>query len=38
MCIDEILKSYGFPPEKAKFSGLLTEGPIDHKKIYLFLV
>jgi len=36
MCIDEILKSYGFPPEKTKFSGLLTEGCVDHEKVYLF--
>lgn len=36
MCIEEILKSYGFPPSKAKFSGLLTEGQVDHQKVYLF--
>jgi PTH1 family peptidyl-tRNA hydrolase len=36
MCSEEILKSYGFPPEKTKFSGHLTEGYIDHKKAYLF--
>jgi PTH1 family peptidyl-tRNA hydrolase len=36
MCIDEIRKSYGFPSEKAKFSGLLTEGSIDHQKVALF--
>ena len=36
MCVDEILKSYGFPPEKSKFSGLLTEGHVDHEKTYLF--
>jgi len=36
MCVDEIRKSYGFPLEKAKFSGLLTEGQIDHTKVFLF--
>lgn len=36
MCIDEILKSYGFPPEKTKFSGFLTEGHIDSEKVHLF--
>ena len=36
MCVDEIRKSYGFPGEKSKFSGLLTEGKIDHEKVYLF--
>jgi PTH1 family peptidyl-tRNA hydrolase len=36
MCLDEIMRSYGFPPEKAKFSGLFTEGAIDHEKVYLF--
>lgn len=36
MCIEEILKSYGFPPEKLKFSGFLTEGSIDHEKVFLF--
>lgn len=36
MCIDEILKSYGFPSEKSKFSGFLSEGRIDHEKVYLF--
>ena len=36
MCIDEILKSYGFPPAKSKFSGFLTEGQVDHEKVYLF--
>ncbi len=36
MCIDEILKSYGFPPDKSKFSGFLTEGSIDHQKVCLF--
>ncbi len=36
MCLDEIRQSYGFPPEKAKFSGLLTEGQVDHQKVYLF--
>lgn len=36
MCVDEILKSYGFPPEKAKFSGLLTDGRVDQEKVYLF--
>lgn len=36
MCLDEIRTSYGFPPEKAKFSGLLTEGAIDQQKVYLF--
>ena len=36
MCIDEIRQSYGFPPEKAKFSGLLTEGQVDGEKVFLF--
>ena len=36
MCIDEIRKSYGFPTEKSKFSGLLTEGQVDHEKVFLF--
>jgi peptidyl-tRNA hydrolase, PTH1 family len=36
MCLDEIRQSYGFPSEKAKFSGLLTEGMVDHQKVYLF--
>jgi len=36
MCMDEISKSYGFPSEKPKFSGLLTEGHVDHEKVYLF--
>lgn len=36
MCIEEVLKSYGFPSEKSKFSGFLTEGRIDHEKVYLF--
>lgn len=36
MCVDEILKSYGFSSEKAKFSGLLSEGHVDHEKVYLF--
>ncbi len=36
MCVDEISRSFGFPPEKAKFSGFLTEGHIDHEKVYLF--
>lgn len=36
MCVDEIRESYGFPPEKSKFSGLCTEGQIDHKKVLLF--
>ncbi len=36
MCIDEIRRSYGFPPEKAKFSGLLTEGQVDGEKVFLF--
>jgi PTH1 family peptidyl-tRNA hydrolase len=36
MCIDEISRSYGFPSEKAKFSGFLTEGRIDSEKVYLF--
>ncbi|MBS0272115.1 MAG: aminoacyl-tRNA hydrolase [Proteobacteria bacterium] len=35
MCVDEIGKSYGFSPEKAKFSGLFMEGCVDHKKAYL---
>ena len=36
MCLDEIRKSYGFPPEKQKFSGFLTEGIIEEEKVYLF--
>lgn len=36
MCVDEIQRSYGFPPEKTKFSGLLTEGRVDQEKVYLF--
>lgn len=36
MCVDEIGKSYGFPTEKAKFSGLFTEGRVDQEKAYLF--
>lgn len=36
MCVDEIARSYGFLSEKVKFSGLLTEGQIDHHKVYLF--
>ncbi len=36
MCLEEIRKSYGFPPEKTKFSGLLTEGQVDHQRVYLF--
>ncbi len=36
MCIDEIQSSYGFTPEKAKFSGLLSEGSIDGEKVILF--
>ncbi|HUX79428.1 MAG TPA: aminoacyl-tRNA hydrolase [Alphaproteobacteria bacterium] len=36
MCIDEIQKSYGFAPEKSKFSGLLSEGRVDQTKVYLF--
>ncbi len=36
MCVDEIRNSYGFLPEKSKFSGLLSEGQVDHEKIYLF--
>jgi PTH1 family peptidyl-tRNA hydrolase len=36
MCVDEIIKSYGFPSLKAKFSGFLTEGSIDHEKVALF--
>lgn len=36
MCLDEIRQSYGFPSEKAKFSGLLAEGQIDRQKTYLF--
>jgi len=36
MCVDEIQKSYGFSPAKAKFSGLLSEGQVDQEKIYLF--
>lgn len=35
MCMDEIHKSYGFSPEKSKFSGLLSEGQVDHQKVYL---
>lgn len=36
MCVDEIVKSYGFPAEKTKFSGLLTEGRVDGEKVYVF--
>ncbi|EKE08900.1 MAG: hypothetical protein ACD_16C00237G0001 [uncultured bacterium] len=36
MCIDEIRTSYGFPSEKSKFSGFLSEGQVDHQKILLF--
>ncbi|MBY0293516.1 MAG: aminoacyl-tRNA hydrolase [Alphaproteobacteria bacterium] len=36
MCLDEIRKSYGFPSDKTKFSGFLTEGSIDHQKVCLF--
>lgn len=36
ICLDEIRESYGFPAAKAKFSGLLTEGKVDHHKVYLF--
>jgi PTH1 family peptidyl-tRNA hydrolase len=36
LCIDEIRKSYGFPPEKPKFSGFLTEGQVDGEKVFLF--
>jgi peptidyl-tRNA hydrolase, PTH1 family len=36
MCVDEIHNSYGFSPEKSKFSGLLSEGRVDHEKVYLF--
>ncbi|MBA3813263.1 MAG: aminoacyl-tRNA hydrolase [Alphaproteobacteria bacterium] len=36
MCMDEIRKSYGFSPEKAKFSGLLSEGHIDGERVYTF--
>ncbi len=36
MCMDEIRTSYGLPSEKSKFSGFLTEGPLDHQKVLLF--
>jgi PTH1 family peptidyl-tRNA hydrolase len=36
MCMDEIRTSYDLPSEKSKFSGFLTEGPIDHQKVLLF--
>lgn len=36
MCVDEISKSYGFPSEKTKFSGFLTEGHIDGEKACVF--
>lgn len=36
MCLDEIRTSYGFPMEKPKFSGLLTEGPLGQERVYLF--
>ncbi len=36
MCVDEIHRSYGFSPWKAKFSGLLAEGSIDQQKAILF--
>ena len=36
MCLDEVRKSYGFPSEKQKFSGFLTEGVIEGEKVYLF--
>lgn len=35
MCIDKILRSYGFPREKSKFSSLFSEGRIDHEKVLL---
>lgn len=34
--MDEIRSSYGFPSEKAKFSGFLAEGKVDSTKAYLF--
>lgn len=36
MCLDEIRESYGFSPEKAKFSGLLSEGQVDGHKVWAF--
>lgn len=36
MCVDEIKESYGFPHEKSKFSGLVTEGKIDNERVCLF--
>lgn len=36
MCLDEIRSSYGFPAERAKFSGLLSEGSVDRQKVVLF--
>jgi PTH1 family peptidyl-tRNA hydrolase len=36
MCVDEVIKSYGFPSEKAKFSGFLTEGRVDSVKVCIF--
>ena len=36
MCMDEIRNSYGLPSEKTKFSGFLTEGPVDGQKVLLF--
>lgn len=36
MCIDEIQQSYGFPSEKVKFSGFITEGKIEDEKVCLF--
>ena len=35
MCVDEVRSSYGFPPGKAKFSGLLSEGSVDQQKVVL---
>lgn len=36
MCIDEICSSFNFTPEKAKHSGLLSEGQIDQHRVLCF--
>ena len=36
MAIDEIIDSYGFSPEKAKFGGVYSEGHIDQHKVICF--
>ena len=36
MCVEEIRRSYGFSAEKSKFSGVFSEGFVDHDKVFLF--